>query len=53
MGVPKPIVNWLRLPSSGDAVKDYQIWSEKILNYAFGKRKFVKMELTSKELYNV
>jgi hypothetical protein len=51
MGIPKPIVNWLRLPSSGDAVKDYQIWSKKILDDAFGKRKFVKMELTSKDLY--
>jgi hypothetical protein len=45
------MVNWLRLPSSGDAVKDYQIWSKKILDDSFGKRKFVKMELTSKDLY--
>jgi hypothetical protein len=51
MGVPKPFVNWLRLPSSGDAVKDYDIWGNKILTDSFGKRKFVEMKLTSKDLY--
>lgn len=50
-GIPKPLISWLQLPSpTYSAIKDYSLW-QKVLTDSFGPRKFVKMELTSNELY--
>jgi hypothetical protein len=51
LGVPEPMVNWLRLPSSGDAIQDYDIWRKKVLINSFGKREFYKTDLTKEEIY--
>lgn len=39
--IPRPIVNWLRAPSSPDALAEYDGWM-KVLKKCFGKRVFVK-----------
>jgi hypothetical protein len=50
-GIPKPLINWLQLPSpTNSAIKDYGLW-DKVLTESFGPKKFVKTELTSEELY--
>lgn len=49
--IPPPMVNWLRLASSGSPMKDYAEWREKILMGSFGPRKFVKLLVTTSEVY--
>lgn len=49
--LPNPMVQWLNLPSAGNAVEDYKEWKYKVLPACFGKPKFIKFELTAKELY--
>lgn len=48
---PKPMSEWLTLPSSNDAIKDYEIWRDKVLKDSFGERRFSKMEITATDLY--
>lgn len=48
---PKPMVDFLRGPSSGDAVEDYKDWQEKTLVNSFGKRKFVEMTVSENLIY--
>jgi hypothetical protein len=49
--IPKPLINWLVLPSpTGSAIKDYTLW-QKVLTDSFGPRKFVNMEVAAEELY--
>jgi len=47
---PKPMVDWVRAASSGDAIREYSQWKD-ILKESFGERKFIKWELDSEELY--
>lgn len=47
---PDAMINWLKCSSSGSALKDYQNWN-KCLTDSFGPRKFIPMNLTSKQLY--
>ena len=49
---PLPMINWIRLTSSGNAFGDYKTWGEKILSESFGPRKFVNLELTSDDIYS-
>jgi hypothetical protein len=48
--IPTLLVEWLRNVSTGDAVRDYDLW-RKALKDAFGPRRFVKMEVTADNLY--
>lgn len=48
--IPKPMAEFLQLPSGSDAVKEYDSWM-KVLEDSFGPRKFVKLEVTSDMVY--
>ena len=48
---PKPFENWLKFGASGEPVKDYKQWMEKVLPAAYGERKFVKLNLNYKDVY--
>lgn len=48
--IPKPMASFLILPSSYNAVQDYQAWSD-TLKDSFGPRKFVKLEVTMDDVY--
>ena len=49
--IPKSLARWLTFPSSGNAVRDYLTWQEKIIIESFGVREFTKWNLTPKEVY--
>lgn len=49
---PKPLCNWLRYASTGDATKDYAAW-EKVREASYGERKFIKMEVTDRDIYEI
>ena len=49
--IPRGLVSWLRLPGRGHAIKDYAEWRDKILPDSFGPRKFVKMTITTEDVY--
>jgi hypothetical protein len=46
-----PLGLWLKMPATGTAVEMYEGWMA-VLQKTFGPRKFVKLELDSKALYN-
>lgn len=48
--VPKPMANWLRCASAGDAITDYKLWNE-TLKASFGARRFVKLTLSGSDVY--
>jgi hypothetical protein len=45
------MINWLRLPASDDAIKEYGIWRNQVLQDSFGARRFVELPLTSSDIY--
>lgn len=47
---PRPLVDFLRLTSDGNAFKDYKKW-EKVRSDSFGKRRFVEMKVDSSDIY--
>lgn len=49
--VPKPMLNFLRAPTSGVAVTDYSTWGGKILPESFGKRRFVPLEVKASDIF--
>jgi len=49
--LPKPLVNFLTMPSPGSAVDDYALYRDKVLRESFGPPKFVKLDITADELY--
>jgi len=49
---PAPMTNWFKLPPMKNAIEDYKIWYNKVLIDSFGKHKYVKLDLTSKEVYS-
>lgn len=49
--VPDALARWLTFPSSGDSIKDYTTWQEKIIIKSFGVREFTKWNLTPKDVY--
>lgn len=49
-GVPAPMVQFLRNPAGNSARADYAAWG-KALADSFGKRRFVKMEITESDIY--
>ncbi len=48
---PQPMLDWLRLPAGGSALRDYQIWMNRVLKDSFGKRRFVKLDVSAEDLY--
>lgn len=49
--IPKPFSNWLLEPDSFDIFSTYSHWINNILHDSFGKRRFVKFDLSYKDLY--
>ena len=49
--IPQPMVRFLNLPSSGDAIEDYSTWSNKTLPDSFGPRRFVELPVTGDAVY--
>jgi hypothetical protein len=50
-GVPESMAQWLRFPTTGDAVRDYRIWRQKILIESFGGYAFVELDLKPEDVY--
>jgi hypothetical protein len=48
--LPKPMANFLRLPSSGSAIEDYRAWGQ-ALKDSFGSRRFVELPVSSRDVY--
>jgi hypothetical protein len=48
---PLPMLDWLARPANGTALDDYQTWQCQVLPDSFGERRFVKLDLTSQDLY--
>lgn len=48
--IPAPMASFLMLPSSTDAVKEYETWM-KVLEDCFGPRKFMKLEVLPEHIY--
>jgi hypothetical protein len=48
--VPSAMADWFKHASTGDARKDYKLWSDVPVK-AFGKRKFTRLEITSTDIY--
>lgn len=49
--LPRPMVNWLRTPTSGDSYAEFSTWKNKVLVDSFGARKFHKMDVTETSVY--
>lgn len=49
--VPKPMLEFLRGTSEGNAVKDYKHWQETSLISSFGKRRFVEMDIKASDIF--
>ena len=47
---PEPMLRWLNRAADGTAIQQYKEW-EDLLNKCFGPRKFHKLELNFKQLY--
>ncbi|KQQ97161.1 hypothetical protein [Massilia sp. Leaf139] len=45
------MVDWLRLPASGDPIEEYRIWRTQVLHDSFGARRFAELPLTQSDLY--
>jgi hypothetical protein len=48
--LPKPMANFLRLPSSGSAIEDYRAWRQ-ALKDSFGPRRFLELPISSSDVY--
>ena len=48
--IPKPLLNWIRTPSSGTAVEEYTGW-DTALEKSFGKKKFIKFDFDITKIY--
>jgi hypothetical protein len=48
---PRPMVDWLRLPASGDPIDDYRTWRNRVLHDSFGARRFAELPLTQGDIY--
>ncbi len=49
--LPQNVVEWLLMPSAGNALQDYRSWKDEILRETFGKPRFVAMKLDSTSFY--
>jgi len=51
-GLPKPIADWLIIPG-GKPMQDYKVWMNSVIEDAFGKREFVKLEVDINNAYKL
>lgn len=49
--IPRPMVDWLTTPGSGNAIEDFQKWRDEILIDSFGPRKFVELKVDPDDVY--
>jgi hypothetical protein len=49
--LPPRLLDWLRLPSNGNAAEDYRDWKYGVLESCFGRPRFIKLPLDSDVLY--
>lgn len=49
--LPTPFKDWLNQASSDDAVKEFVNWNDVLLS-SFGKRKFIELDISEKEIYS-
>ncbi len=49
--IPGALVDWLLRPARDSAIEDYRTWREQVLPAAFGAPRFVRLELSSTDLY--
>ena len=50
-GAPQAMVDWLRLPASGDPIDEYRTWRNGVLHDSFGARRFAELPLTQSDIY--
>lgn len=50
-GTPQPMADWLALPGSGDAMKDFDTWQKKVLKDSFGARRYVELDVKPGDVY--
>ncbi|MDD5586206.1 MAG: hypothetical protein PHY92_04515 [Alphaproteobacteria bacterium] len=48
---PEPMINYLRLPSSGDAQKDLEHWYQAVLPKSYGARRFIELKVRYSDVY--
>lgn len=48
---PRAMIDWLRLPASGNPIEEYRTWRTQVLHDSFGARRFAELPLTQSELY--
>jgi hypothetical protein len=48
---PEPMINYLRLPSSGSAQTDIENWYQAVLPKSFGARRFTELPLSYSDIY--
>lgn len=49
--IPNSLLNWVRTIGTGDAYKEYEDWSKKVLKDSFGERRFVELKIQSSDIY--
>ena len=49
--VPKALANWLRAPTSGNALTDYKSYKDHVLPGSFGPSRYVKWDFKTTHLY--
>lgn len=50
-GAPPAMIDWLRLPASGDPIDEYRTWRSRVLHDSFGARRFAELPLTQSDIY--
>lgn len=50
-GAPRAMIDWLRLPASGDPIDEYRTWRSRVLHDSFGARRFAELPLTQSDIY--
>jgi len=48
---PPAMIDWLRLPASGDPIEEYRTWRTQVLHDSFGARRFAELPLTQSDIY--
>jgi len=48
---PEPMIDYLRLPSSGDAQQDLHDWYQTVLPKSFGARRFTELHVSYSDVY--
>jgi hypothetical protein len=46
------MIDWLRLPASGDPIDEYRTWRTQVLHDSFGARRFAELPLVQSDIYH-